>query len=83
MNRVAITLNLPEELVMQAVEAGLLDEAHIEAWLMTEIDRQKKLDTFFDTLDKLSALEPRITQEEIDEEIKAYRREKHEKGNVE
>jgi hypothetical protein len=57
----------------RAEEAGLLNEAQIEAWLIAELDRQKKLDTFFDTLDRLSALEPRLTEAEINAEIEAYR----------
>jgi hypothetical protein len=82
MNLVPITLNLPENLVKQAEEAGLLNEANIEAWLITELDRQKKLDTFFDTLERLSSLEPRLTEAEINAEIEAYRQEKRQQGKM-
>jgi hypothetical protein len=79
MNRVDVTLNLPEDLVEQAKSAGILTEDEVERWLMSELERQRKLDRFFGTLDKLNALEPRLTPEEIDAEIEAYRREKHQR----
>lgn len=79
MTLIPITLNLPEDLVTKAEQAGLLNESRIEAWLIEELEREKKLDVFFDTLDKLSALEPRMTEEEINAEIEAYRRESRSK----
>lgn len=41
---------------------------------LAELEPQRKPDRFFDMLDKLQSLEPRITVEEIDAEIEAYRR---------
>lgn len=76
MERVKVTLNLSQELVERAREAGLLSERKIERWLEEELDRQQKLDRFFGKLDQLSALEPPLTEEEIDAEIEAHRREK-------
>lgn len=81
MNRVdvTLTLNLPEELVEQANSAGLLTEEQIERWLIEELDRQHRLNRFFGKLDELQEIEPKITPEEIDEEIQAYRREKRQR----
>lgn len=79
MTLIPVTLNLPEDLVAKAEQAGILNESRIEAWLIEELEREKKLDVFFDTLDKLSALEPHMTQEEINAEIEAYRRESRSK----
>jgi hypothetical protein len=83
MNRIDVTLSLPEDLVEQAKSAGLLTEDELERWLITELERQRKLDRFFNTLDKLNALEPRLTPEEIDAEIEAYRREKKQRKQSE
>jgi hypothetical protein len=83
MNRVDVTLNLPEDLVEQARSAGLLTEDEVERWLISELKRQRKLDRFFNTLDKLNALEPRLTPEEIDAEIEAYRQEKRQRKQSE
>jgi hypothetical protein len=73
---VTLTLSLPEELATQARDAGLLTPTEIERWLRTEIERQQRLGRFFDMLDRLQAVEPRITPEEIAEEIETYRSEK-------
>lgn len=75
MDRVDITLNLnlPEELVAQARSAGLLTQEQIERWLREELQRQKRLDQLFNNLDRLAALEPPLTEDEIAAEIEAYR----------
>lgn len=77
MNRIDVTLNLPQELVEQARSAGLLTDDEVERWLIAELERQGRLNRFFNTLDQLSSLEPSITPDEIDAEIEAYRQEKH------
>ena len=78
MNRVDITLtlNLPQDLVDRATSAGLLTAERIEQWLQDELDHQHKLDRFFEKIDRLAALEPPLTDEEISAAIEAYRREK-------
>lgn len=77
MDRVDITLNLnlPEELVAQARSAGLLTQEQIERWLRDELQRQKRLDQLFNSMDRLAALEPPLTEDEIAAEIAAYRKE--------
>lgn len=76
MDRVDITLNLPQELVERARSAGLLSEEQIERWLNEELDRQTKLDRLFTKLDRLAEIEPPMTEDEINAEIAAYRRDK-------
>jgi hypothetical protein len=71
---IILTLSLPQDLVDKAQSAGLLTEQQIEQWLTDELDRQQKLDRFFNKLDRLAALEPAISEAEINTEINAYRR---------
>ncbi len=66
---VTLTLSLPEDLAAQARDAGLLTPTEIERWLRTEIERQQRLGRFFDKLDRLQAVQPPITPEEIAAEI--------------
>jgi hypothetical protein len=76
MDRIDITLNLPQELVERARSAGLLSEEQVERWLNAELERQAKLDRLFSKMDRLAELEPPLTEEEITAEIRAYRAEK-------
>jgi len=80
MERVRVTLNLPEELVTRAKSAGLLSDDGMERLLTSELDRQQRVDRLFDKLDRLSEVEPLLTPEEIDAEIKAHRRAKRPRG---
>jgi hypothetical protein len=61
---ITLTLNLPEALVEQARSAGLLTASEIERWLIDELDRQQTLGRFFGKLDRLAAIEPRLSQDE-------------------
>ncbi len=71
-----ITLSLSEDLIARATAAGVLTDERLSALLEAELTRQKRLDSYFETLDKLAALEPPLTPDEINEEIRAYREEK-------
>ncbi len=73
---VDVTLQLPEELVTQAQNAGILTGERVAELLQTELERQRRVQRYFDALDQLATVEPRLTPEEIDAEITAYRREK-------
>jgi hypothetical protein len=79
MSDVQVTLTLPAELAERARRAGLLDSAQfaamLERILEREAERQKQVDQLFEDIEKLHALEPKLTQEEIDAEIEAYRNE--------
>lgn len=70
---VTLTLNLPEDLATEAREAGLLTPTEIERWLRSELERQRDLGVFFTKLDRLQAVQPPITPEEIAAELEAYR----------
>ncbi len=73
MDYVRVTLNLPEDVVEQAEAAGLLTDEQMAALLVSELKRKARIDRFFDDVDKLSALEPALTPEEIAAEIRASR----------
>lgn len=62
---ITLTLNLPQDLVDEARSAGLLTEEQIERWLTDELDRQRKLDRLFGKLDRLAAIEPPLSEDEI------------------
>jgi len=78
---VQITLNLPEELVTQAQEVGILTDAGVAALLHAEIERRQRVDHYFETLDRLAALAPPLSQEEIDAEMRAFRQEQKHKDS--
>lgn len=75
-----VVLTLPDDLAKEASELGILRSVTITA-LIREAIRRRKVNRLFDTIDKLNALPNRPTEEEIAEEITAYRREKREKQN--
>ena len=67
-----ITVSLPDELVQQAQTAGLLRPEAIEQ-LLREAMKKGQIDQLFTTMTKLAALEPALTEAEIDAEIAAAR----------
>jgi hypothetical protein len=75
-NTIDVTLHLPEDLVKQATAAGILTDERMTALLETEIERQKRVQRFAQTVQQLRALEPAITEDEVEAEIQAYRAEK-------
>lgn len=70
-----ITLSLPDDLARQAQIAGLLRPEAIES-LLREAMKKRQLDKHFNTIDKRAQLEPALTQEEIEAEIRAMRAER-------
>lgn len=74
MERVDVTLKLPQQLAEEAKSAGLLEAEQIERLLTSELNRQKRVNRFLGKLDQLTAVEPPLTPEEIEAEIKAHRR---------
>jgi hypothetical protein len=70
-----ITLPLPDDLAKQAESAGLLLPDAIESLLRDAI-RKRHVDQLFATMGKLAALEPVLTDEEIDAEIASARAER-------
>ena len=76
MSNINIMLTLPEKLVARAKAAGILNDQRVAQWLEDELERQKRRNVFVQDIEKLHALEPALSQEEIDAEIRAYRAEK-------
>lgn len=70
-----ITVSLPDDLAQQAQAAGLLRPAALET-LLREAMKRRDIDQLFASIDKLNALEPALTEEEIDAEIDAARAER-------
>lgn len=75
MSNIDVTLSLPEELVKRAKSEGLLDEERIAAWLETELLRRSRIKELRADIQKLRSMQPSITQDEIDAEIEASRKE--------
>ena len=67
-----ITVSLPDELARDAQSAGLLGDEAIAA-LLREAMRKRAVDQLFTAMDKLAALEPALTEAEIDAELAAAR----------
>jgi hypothetical protein len=67
-----VTVSLPDELAQQAQSAGLLRPDAIER-LLREAMKKRQVEQLFTTMDKLAALQPALTEAEIDAEIAAAR----------
>lgn len=70
-----ITVSLPDDLAQQAQSAGLLRPEALEILLRNAM-KKDQIDQLFFTMDKLAALEPQLTEEEIEAEIVAARAER-------
>jgi hypothetical protein len=70
-----ITLTISDEVARQAQSAGLLRSEAMER-LLVEAMKKRQIDKLFSTMDKLAAVEPKLTEEEIDAEITAARAER-------
>jgi hypothetical protein len=70
-----IQIDLPDATAQAAREAGLLTPEALEG-LLREAMRKRQVDRLFAAMDKLAALEPPLTEEEIDAEIAAARAER-------
>ena len=76
-----VVLTLPDDLAEEAREMGIFKPVIITA-MVKEAVRRRRVNRLFDTMDRLAALpdEDKPTEEEIAEEIAAYRREKRERN---
>jgi len=81
MNTTQVTFDLPQEIVDEARNAGILDSARVTRLLESEIERQKKIDRFFALIDELHKDDDpdKPSLEEIAEEVRLYRAEKRQK----
>jgi hypothetical protein len=82
METVEVKLNLPGELVDRAKSAGLLTDERVTAWLSAELERKRRVGQLFEDAQKLRAMEPALTPEDIAAEIDAYREEKRDAGRL-
>lgn len=73
---VKVTLNLPEDLVTRAQQAGVLTPERMIGLIEKELEREFRVNRLFKTMDRLQAVEPQLDQDIIDEEIQDYRNEK-------
>jgi hypothetical protein len=74
MGTVEFKLSLPEQLLKEAEEAGLLNSESMERLLREEI-RRRRADNFLAATDRLAALDlPILSDEEIVQEIRLARR---------
>jgi len=74
MATVDFKLSLPDQLLKEAEEAGLLSPESIERLLREEIHR-RRVDNLFSAADRLAALDlPVLSDEEIEQEIYLARR---------
>jgi len=71
----SVTVSLPDELAKQAQSAGLLQPKALES-LLREAMKKRQVDQLFTDMGKLAALEPKLTEAEIDAEIAAARAER-------
>lgn len=68
-----LTIDLPDNLVKEAKDAGLLAPEAMEAMLREQL-RRRAVDGLFAAADKLAAAHfPPMTMEEIQEEVNAVR----------
>ena len=76
MTTVTLTLTLPEELAVEAGQAGLLTSESLVTLLRHEV-RRRRIDNLFDAIERLDGTDPGILgMEEIAAEIAAARTER-------
>ena len=74
---VTIQLDLPEALVAEAREAGLLESARLADWLADELRRKRAREEFGRMLEKLhSVADEPMSMAEIQAEVDAVREER-------
>lgn len=71
-----IILKLPDELVERAKAAGILTDEQVAELLEAELERRQRRKQFYTDLETLRSMEPKITPEEIEAELKAFRQER-------
>ena len=74
MTTLQLTVTLPDELATTAQLKGLLSHDRLSLLLRQALEREEAFDRLFNAADALAALEPPLTPEEIDTEVKAVRR---------
>ena len=72
MTTLELTLNLPDSLAKEAEDAGLLTPEAIEQMLKRELKRRAG-EQLLESAKALQAIEPRLTEAEIEAEFEAAR----------
>lgn len=70
-----LLIHLPADLAAQAEQAGLLEDDKLVDLLAKELTRLERINRFFEDIDRLAAIQPPLTPEEIEAEIAAARAE--------
>lgn len=77
MVNIDIRLSLPDELAREAAARGLLTPEALQQLIDAEVERGRKIDRLFTTMDKLAADDQTaLTSDELNAEIKAARAER-------
>jgi hypothetical protein len=70
-------LSLPDNLAREAAARGLLTPAALQQLIDAEVERRRKVDRLFTTMDDLAAVNlPPLSAEDLNTEIKAARAER-------
>lgn len=74
---VDIRLSLPDELAREASARGLLTPEALQQLIDAEVERRRKIEQLFTTMDRLAALDqPPLSSDELNAEIEAARAER-------
>ncbi|NTV62835.1 MAG: hypothetical protein HGA65_04775 [Oscillochloris sp.] len=77
MVNIEIKLTLPDNLAREAEARGLLTPKALQQLIDAEVERRRKVDRLFTTLDQLATVDiPPLSDEELNAEIKAARAER-------
>ncbi len=72
-----IRLTLPDELAREAAARGLLTSEVLQQLIDAEVERRRKIERLFSTMDELAAVDPPpLSNDELNAEIKAARAER-------
>ena len=76
-----LTIDLPDSLIEQAEDAGLLSPEAIEAMLREQL-KKRHVNELFDAADRLAAVDmPPMSEEDVQAEVDAVRAERRAHGS--
>lgn len=76
MTTLQLTVTVPDEVADALLSRGLLAPDRLAAMLQREAERDAAIERLFRAADALTALEPALSEEEINAEIEAVRRQR-------
>lgn len=75
-----LTIDLPDNLVKEASDAGLLNSASLEAMLRENL-RRRAIDELFTAMDRMEEAHlPPMTMDEIQQEVNAVRQQRRQRA---